>query len=95
MYRAKFIFGVTLISFSAHLGAIQAYTPIEEESLCHCLTSSSDHKINHMVARENYEEALRQSFDENWLEADEASARAGWLDHGARTWAFDAKNLLE
>jgi len=81
MFRIKSIFKITLFCFGAYLGA--------DEPLCECAAGT------HAAALENYKEALRLSFDEHWAEAEEASDCAGWINHGSKNWAFDAKKLLK
>lgn len=85
--------GIALLCLSAHLGATQASESIKEEPQCRCSIHGSDEEATHLRALENYEEAWRRNFDEQWSEAGEASDCAGWLDHKSTHWSVDARNF--
>jgi len=93
MSRAIF-FGIILISSSVYLEATPPSELMKAESQCHAFIHKFDQKTTREVTRALYEQAFRLNFDAHYHDAQEASACAGWLDHGSKIWALEAKSLI-
>ena len=94
MSRARFFSGIMLALFSFYLGSTLPTELMKAEPQCLEFINKYDHQETQSVARAIYQEAFRLNFDQQWAKAKEASACAGWLDHGSKNWAYEAKNLI-
>lgn len=89
-------FGATLMQWTVSRPAIELndVSLAQAEPSCQALVKRHRDQIAKKVAKEIYQEALTLSFNGQWQEAREASECAAWLEHGSKTWDFEAKDLI-
>jgi hypothetical protein len=106
MYRAQSFLVVIFALFSVCLGATLmqlSVAPIpgynqdvaKADDSCRALVVKHEKNLNKKIAKVIYQEALKHSFDGQWVEAQKASECAAWLEHGNKDWDIEAKNLLK